>query len=289
MRSFVLKFRARQALKGRWHTALMVSLIAMLPSLVMQVAVVLTQRNYVEQHAGITVEALLADTQGLMQAFVLPVIVPMLVQLATCFLTLGMLNYLLGILRGTEGSVATVFSRARYFLKAMGLQFAVGLKVVLWLLPLMAMAAALVFLLPDNGEGMSVAAYVLGVGYPIAVSVLVVWLLMRYAMATTLQADEPEKGVFQCIRESVLMMKGRKGRLIMLELSFFGWVLLQSAAQSLLMELAGAVVGSTVGMTLNMFLQVYMQTTLCAFYLDACGEERRETADALQDAENSEE
>lgn len=294
MKIFELKFRAKQALKGRWHTALMVALIALLPSLIMQVARILTQRSYSAQRPGLTLDALAKDTRGVMQAFVVPGVVSMAVELAACVLTLGMLNYMLRILRGEFSSVRTVLSRGRYAFKAIGLQLAVALKMVVWLLPLMALIVIPVAYMvgADASQEIPALVRVVGTVFPFVLMVMVVWLLLRYAMATTIQADEPEKGVFQCIRESVLMMKGNKARLILLQLSFFGWVFLQSAVQDLLMELAGPVFGSTVGMTLNMFLQVYMQTTLCAFYLELRGAfgpgKAAAEEDALSDAENGE-
>ncbi|MCI6487718.1 MAG: DUF975 family protein [Clostridiales bacterium] len=50
----------------------------------------------------------------------------------------------------------------------------------------------------------------------------------RYRMALYLLLDHPEMSVMQCIRESKRMMKGHKGELFVMDLSFLGWAILES-------------------------------------------------------------
>lgn len=50
----------------------------------------------------------------------------------------------------------------------------------------------------------------------------------RYRMALYLLLDHPEMSVMQCIRESKRMMKGHKGELFVMDLSFIGWAILES-------------------------------------------------------------
>ena len=50
----------------------------------------------------------------------------------------------------------------------------------------------------------------------------------RYRMALYLLLDHPEMSVMQCIRESKQMMKGHKGELFVMDLSFIGWAILES-------------------------------------------------------------
>ena len=49
----------------------------------------------------------------------------------------------------------------------------------------------------------------------------------RYRMALYLLLDHPEMSVMQCIRESKRMMKGHKGELFVMDLSFIGWAILE--------------------------------------------------------------
>lgn len=50
----------------------------------------------------------------------------------------------------------------------------------------------------------------------------------RYRMALYLLLDHPEMSVMQCIQESKRMMKGHKGELFVMDLSFLGWAILES-------------------------------------------------------------
>lgn len=47
-----------------------------------------------------------------------------------------------------------------------------------------------------------------------------------YAMTYYIALDNPELGANACIERSMKMMKGHKGRLFLLDLSFIGWILL---------------------------------------------------------------
>lgn len=48
----------------------------------------------------------------------------------------------------------------------------------------------------------------------------------RYRQALYIMLDDPDKSVLQCIRESKEMMKGHKGELFVMDLSFIGWNIL---------------------------------------------------------------
>lgn len=52
---------------------------------------------------------------------------------------------------------------------------------------------------------------------------------IRYSQAIYLLLDHPEMGIMECIRGSKQMMEGRKGEYFIMQLSFFGWALLQYA------------------------------------------------------------
>ena len=49
----------------------------------------------------------------------------------------------------------------------------------------------------------------------------------RYRMAIYLLIDNPDMSVFECLRKSAEMMKGRKRELFSLDMSMLGWLLLQ--------------------------------------------------------------
>jgi len=51
-------------------------------------------------------------------------------------------------------------------------------------------------------------------------------IYLTYSMAIFILADNPNMSVFDAMKESRLMMRGQKGKLFMLNLSFLGWVFL---------------------------------------------------------------
>lgn len=101
----------------------------------------------------------------------------------------------------------------------------------------------------------------------------------RYSMAFYILADDPRKGVMQCIRESKYLMMGNKASLFFVSFSFFGWYLLCSILpgmviafypewqlQTMNFEIISLL--SNVGF---LFLMPYVLLTTCAFYEIANG------------------
>lgn len=269
--NYELKQRARAALKNNWQTALMVALIANLPSLVSQVLAITTQNSMastIMQH-GATVDDLLhlAETTSLTLSTYVPVVGTGLVAwLVSPFLTLGMLNYFFMLLRGeADAPISSVFSRARYFLKGIGLNLMISLRVLLWMLPGFALEAASLFLVLD--ESMSSIGLVLSMGGLVAMMVLGIRAALHYAMATRVLAECPEKGINQCIRESLAIMRNRKMMLVSLELSFILLYLLVAFAVGIITAMLGNVLGDTLSMVLSFVLDIYVQMAVSAFYL----------------------
>ena len=73
--------------------------------------------------------------------------------------------------------------------------------------------------------------------------------------------DHPEMGVMDCIRESKRLMNGRKGELFVLDLSFFGWLLLTAIP--------------LVGLAVSIYVTPYIETTRAGFYLAVTGLDSR--------------
>ena len=79
-----------------------------------------------------------------------------------------------------------------------------------------------------------------------------------YSMSHHILADNPEKGVIQCMRESRRLMKGYKLKLFALELSFILWGLLSFLP--------------IVGYIVPLWLTPYKETTRTLMYLQLKGE-----------------
>lgn len=182
----------------------------------------------------------------------------LMVMLLSPVLTMGLINALLHALRRQDFTPVIALSRVRYILKAVGLMLLFALKLLLWMLPGMALALA-GLLLPESLSGL---AMIVGM---IASVVMGVMASYRYAMVTYIMADDPTTRIRECFRRSCQVMNRRKLELFSLELSFIGWRLLLSMVQSMLMAF-GAVIGLTLGMFASLFLTVYTNCAQAAFY-----------------------
>lgn len=110
-------------------------------------------------------------------------------------ISLGYNRFKLHRLDGEEAKFSDLFSCFDRFLDGLWMRIRTILQVFLW---------ALLFIIPGI-----VAAY-------------------RYAMVPYLMADHPEMTVAQAFDRSKAMMKGHKGDLFLLHLSFIGWLLLSA-------------------------------------------------------------
>lgn len=135
---------------------------------------------------------------------------------------LGMCSYFSRLTLGQRPPFHAMFSGFRVFWKAAGLLWFQTLFIWLW---------SLLFIVPGI-----IAAY-------------------RYAMAPYLMAEHPEIGVREAMDRSKEMMKGNKGRLFCLGISFIGWDFL-----SIL----------TLGI-LQLWITPYRAAAFASFYMELTG------------------
>ena len=282
--SAAFKAKARAVLQQHWQTALLIALIVNLPTLLVQGISAFTGNDLM-----IRLEALLVDASrgtaavdsfpdALRAILSEPGILAMsalgvLAWLVTPALSLGMDHWTLDRIRGGESPVSTVFSRLNIFFKGVGLRLLIALKILLWMLPGIAVMALSIILL-RNAEGASREAILSAAN----TSVTLIWfgmLLMlvlgimgylHYAMADFILADEPGERVLSCARRSKEMMKGRRGQLMSLLLSFILWYILISFVTAFVSGIAGDVVGLMLQMLGSLFLSVYMLTSEGVFF-----------------------
>ena len=293
--AYEFRRRARAAMKPIMPLLLVVAMIAALPSLINDAVVMIADANpntlmtdftnrlmQVVEKAGLTQNAVVGEVvidQNQLALDILAVqesyfanlqnfitekgpllaCLSLMVVVASPMLTLGMINALLHALRKKEFTATIAFSRARHVLKAVGLMLWVALKLLVWMLPGMALAVASLFMSAD------VALLALIVGF-VASVVMGIMASYRYAMAVYVMADDPTTKIRACVRRSKEVMKGRRMELFGLEFSFLGWRLLLSMGQSMLLGLFGGVLGMTLGMFASLFLQTYLSMAETAFY-----------------------
>ena len=298
--SFIFRLRARKAMKPVMSILILVVLIAMLPSLISQTITLITGADptnviaelYTQERItammGEDLETMTAASQEILdgmtaffqQKWPFMAITAAITLLISPVLTLGLNHTLLKALRKEEITVATVLARLPLFFKAIGLNLMIGLRLILWMLPGMALSlvgAAAVIFVPTLGMLLMIAA--MGVMF-----VLMIRAMYSYRLAAYVMADAPETGINAAIRRSVEVMLGRRMELFGLELSFIGWRLVLSIGQTLLLGMLGGVLGMTLGMFASFFLQMYIYMAEAAFYQEyAIGPEKAAAAPETED------
>ncbi len=133
--------------------------------------------------------------------------------------SLGIAIFVIHILRRAEAGPSMIFSGFSNYLKSLGVMVLIGL---------ISMAVVLVFMIPVAFMLLSGSLSVMGLSMLLMLvmfaALIVVYLI--YALVYFILADNPGMGVVSCLRMSRHMMKGNKGKLFLLYLSFIGWALL---------------------------------------------------------------
>lgn len=146
-------------------------------------------------------------------------------QIYVSLLGIGFTLFYLAVRRNQSVSVGMLFSGSEYYLKG----FAITV-----LMEIITVVGTILFVIPG-----------------------IIFSLM-YSQALYIYVENPEMGVIECLRTSRLAMKGHKGELFILNLSFFGWVILCAL---------------TLGIA-ALYVSPYFGTTLINFYTDLMEEYR---------------
>lgn len=279
------KQKAREALKNHWQTALLILLVVNLPSLLVQGIASFTGNDLMVrlQNAvyGAVTDSGLLDSQKLadslselqqsgglwiMQALSL------LAWLATPCLSMGMFHWMQLRLAGQDGDFGTVFSRISLFFRGIGLRLYVTLMIFLAMLPGIALSvlSMLPLWLADSSSRIAVlssanTSLTLASVSSLVILVLGVIAALRYALAEVLMAAQPDMRILAAARESKALMKGHKGHLLLLLLSFILWYLLELFLVSLCLSMFGSIAALMTEMLCSLALNAYIFTTLCAF------------------------
>lgn len=175
--------------------------------------------------------------------------------LVTGALELGITLFFLAMFRKQNVNVSDMFLGFEKFGKALGLMLFQSLFIFLW---------SLLLIVPGI-----IAA-------------------IRYSQAFFILADDPSKGIRQCMDESKAMMNGNKMKYFCLSLSFIGWSLLASIPASILdsicnvMKLGGLATGiiSIIGTLFMAPVIAYIYSTQSGFYEILAGHLIKETEPA---------
>ncbi len=238
--------RTRLALTGKLPVAAMMIFLVILPTLLADILV--------------TIASLFVHTTS---PLILSWCLYILALLVTPCLSLGLQASLLTMFRGGKCTWKDVFCRRGCFLQAIGLYLLMGLKIFLWTLPGLATQAILVSL-AFYFESALLQQYLTPVGVAIGV-VLCYRATLHYALSAYILADRPQLKIRACIRESISIMRLRKMRLFLLELSFIGWCLL-ALAVIMFFDALSPILSLVVSMIAFLAIYLYRFTSIAAFY-----------------------
>lgn len=177
------------------------------------------------------------------------------VLLVTGAFTLGITLFFLAVFRRQQVGVSDIFLGFEHFGKALGLMLFQGLFITLW---------TLLFIVPGI-----IAA-------------------IRYSQAFFILADDPSKGIRQCMNESKMMMKGNKTKYFCMSLSFIGWFILAAIPNGVITSIpavmnASVFVQSLADVIGSLFIvpvTAYMYSTEAGFYEILAGHLIKETEPA---------
>ena len=300
--------KARAALKGHWEIALLIALIVNLPSLLVQGIAVFTGNDLVDRLQAIVVTAsregnysqqlLVQEVRSFLQStgFLTTQGLNIAAWLVTPCLALGMYKWLLDLLRGQAGPVATAVCRVRLFFKAIGLQLLIILKVLAWMLPGIAAAGLSLVPLFQAGNDQEKLLSALQTSNAMTLPVLLLMIVpgviaaLRYALSEYILADEPDTRIRECVRTSKKLMQDQKKSLFFLMFSFLLWYLAQMLVASMLSGLGSDIFSLMFQMLSGLALNVYMCGSVAAFFLQLRGEEARvpDPADVREDEDGRE-
>ena len=254
---------------------------------------------------SITISLLLAPLASRMPVLYELLVLPLTVgvTILTSGLMMGLLGAMIGLCRdGEPVTVKAAFSRMRMTFKSFGLTMWVTLKTFLWMLPgygLMMLAfIALIALIVVVYSGVelsalpfSLEAFIIVVYSMMGVGIVLMMALglpasYRYMLSLYILADKPDTRVFDCVKQSKVMMKGHKWQafkliipifLVMLVMMLvvavaFGAPITLVSASSLLVSLL-AIGMTVVYLALMLYYSVRMYLCYTLFYLNRVAEQ----------------
>ena len=240
-----LRTLGRNALAGKWKTAIIACcifiLVIQLPVAVFDaifgknVGSVMTNNGYTY---GMDADFYVNMYNNMPQTSALS---GLYVLLITGAMQLGVTLYFLATFRKHDVQPVDIFLGFEKFGKALGLFLFQSLFIFLW---------TLLFIIPGI-----IASF-------------------RYSQAFFILADDPSKGIRQCMNESKAMMKGNKAKYFLLNLSFIGWALLTAIPAGIIQSIGTTVTNnsfvialfSIIGALFMAPLIAYMYSTLSGFY-----------------------
>lgn len=272
-----IKKSAKQALKGAWGRAIILMLIPIATTMLVdsfefalrKIAGVPEFIDYIA-----TPNFALDDLANLSPvSFLISLLVGVLLFCLSVPLTQGILRWFFRRTSGEDDSVSEIFhyfESVGGFLKTLWLHFQIELRMLLWalllLVPFTAVGTAFFLMTPDWNASQQWGIILLLIAWLILMGIFMSLIGLRYFLAPYLLARDPSPKAGQIIRQSVKLMRGHKGRLLLFQLSFILWFLPSVAAVLIILPMAVSDLSQILALMGLMLLLILIQLALM-FYL----------------------
>ncbi len=219
---------ARASLKGKWGLAIRMSLLWLLIWVVL--TLVQSTPTFIAMHHGY----MATHGQGLIapmkNAIPLPyritsISIQILQVLVSGAFSVGFFSFYLNLVRSLNPRVSDLFSGFRIFWRAFFAVFLVGIFSLFWIIVFQIPAFALSGILIHQFAPTPWIAWVV-VPFDLICMIAAISFIYSYAMTFFVLADDHATGPLKAIRKSKGLMRGRKLKLLSLQLRFLGWFLL---------------------------------------------------------------
>ena len=240
------KYRARLAMRGAYPHPMLVTLVYVLLTGVLTYAIMYFVSNPFTLAYWYLLDG--ADVQDVYRYIFTPqrvgvyLLMELLITLYTWVMQFGYTAYTLGLARRTGPSYRTLLEGFAHLGKALLVSFLISLFTTLWSL-LFILPGMVVYVIGVAAE-LSGAA-ILGGLLLIGGAVLAVVVSYRYRLAIYFLLDRPDMGTLAAISASKKAMRGHKGELFVMDLSFLGWTLLSVFTLGILSLWLGPYIGAT--------------------------------------------
>ena len=240
------KYRARLAMRGAYPHPMLVTLVYVLLTGVLTYAIMYFVSNPFTLAYWYLLDG--ADVQDVYryiftaQRVGLYLLMELLITLYAWVMQFGYTAYTLGLARRTGPGYRTLLEGFAHLGKALLVSFLISLFTSLW--GLLAMLPGVVVLMVGSVAESSGLIF-LAVLLMLAGAVVEVIVSYRYRLAIYFLLDNHDMGALAAITASKQAMRGHKGELFVMDLSFLGWVLLSVFTLGILSLWLGPYIGAT--------------------------------------------
>ena len=229
--SFFYKTKAKEALRGNWQTAMMVAFFSGILGTLLQVLQLVMLPG--QETALLSPESYAAALLQVPRSnWMILLITSLAALILSPALGLGCNHYFVQLSRKNDLGFGGLFSRMSVWGKALWLYVRIFVQIFLW----------------------SLLLFVPGIIAAI-----------RYSQAPYFLAEDPDITAKEAIERSKAAMDGRKMNYFMLALSFYGWMLVASLAQTYLCEV-NYVVGTVLGLAFQVWIAAYQNGAFAEFF-----------------------